>query len=155
MSNPYLQYYVHQVGSGIQGFSGPKYQRGYGFFSKLFQSAILPALKYLGRTVLSTGTNIFGDLAEGRDFKESLKDRGLAASKQAAIDALDRGKRFVQTGQGRKRRATKKKVTKRLTRKQTPAARRKRKATRTRRKTNKRPSKGRTARRSRLPNYLL
>lgn len=145
MSNPYLQYYVNQVGSGIQGFSGTKYQRGYGFFSKLFQSAILPALKYLGRTALSTGSNILGDVAEGRNFKESIKSRGLAASKQVAVDAFDRGKRFAQTGQGRRRET-------RVVFKTT--VNRGRKTTRTVHKTNKRGLRKKKVKRSNIPKYL-
>ena len=110
MSNPYTQYYANQVGSGIPGFSGVRYQRGSGFFSKIFQSAILPALKYLGRTALSAGSGILSDVAEGQNIKESIKTRGLAAGKKTAMAAMERGQRFLQTGQGRRRKRRTKSV---------------------------------------------
>jgi hypothetical protein len=45
--NPYTTYYVNQVGSGLPGFQGIRYQRGHGFFGRLFSNTILPFVKQL------------------------------------------------------------------------------------------------------------
>ncbi len=75
-----------QTGHGINGFQGLAYQRGNGlgsFFGRLFRS-ILPVAKKIGKSVgreaLSMGANVIGDLAEGKNIKASLKNRGLKAS---------------------------------------------------------------------------
>jgi len=46
-SNPYINYYVNQAGSGIGGFQGVRFQRGQGWFGNLFKNAILPLLNIL------------------------------------------------------------------------------------------------------------
>lgn len=80
-----------QTGHGIGGFQGTAYQRGNGlgsFFGRLFRS-ILPvakrigksALKTVGREALDMGANVIGDLSQGRDVKESMKQHGLKATR--------------------------------------------------------------------------
>jgi len=87
-------YYLNQAiqsGHGLDGFQGLPYQRGNGLgslFGRLFRS-ILPvarrvgksALKTIGKEALHMGTNVIGDLTEGQDVKESVKKRGLQATK--------------------------------------------------------------------------
>lgn len=77
----YESYYRNQAGSGLPYFSGPASQRGYGFgsiFSGLLRSA-LPIFKSVGknvgRRVLKTGMKVAGDVVQGENFKESLKNR--------------------------------------------------------------------------------
>ena len=36
MINPYIQIYNNQVGSGLAAYQGVRYQRGHGFFGRLF-----------------------------------------------------------------------------------------------------------------------
>ena len=49
MTNPYIDYYTNQAGSGLTGFQGYKYQRGHGFFSSLFRNILVPLVKYFGK----------------------------------------------------------------------------------------------------------
>ena len=100
--NPYIDYYVNQAGSGLRGFSGTRYQRGYGWFSRLFSSAILPALKFLGKKSLSAGINVADDVLAGKNVKESLKTRAIEGGKETAKAAIDRGNKFLQTGKGKR-----------------------------------------------------
>jgi hypothetical protein len=100
--NPYTNLYVNQAGSGIAGFSGVRYQRGHGFFGRLFSSAILPALKFLGRHALSTGINVAEDFVDGRNLKESAQARFKEGSKVLARDVIERA-RQAQLGSGVKR----------------------------------------------------
>jgi len=87
----YYHEQAKQVGHGISGYQGMPYQRGNGlgsFFGRLFR-AILPvakrvgksALKSVGREALNMGTNVIGDLSEGRNIKASLKQHGLKAGR--------------------------------------------------------------------------
>lgn len=113
--NPYNEYYMNQAGSGLTGFSGTRYQRGHGFFGKLFSGALLPALKFLGRQALNTGVNVGQDFLEGKNFKQSMKERAIESGKVSANAAINRAKKFAQTGKGRKRkRVTKKTKAKRI-----------------------------------------
>jgi len=103
-SNPYINYYVNQAGSGIGGFQGARFQRGQGFFGNVFKSAILPLLKYIGPKLLSTGVSAATDAIGGENFLDSLKTRGKTTARNIASDAGERAMRFAQTGRGRKRR---------------------------------------------------
>ena len=103
-SNPYINYYINQAGSGIGGFQGARFQRGQGFFGNVFKSAILPLLKYFGKQALSTGVDVANDALAGENVLESLKTRGKMAARNIASDAGDRVKRYAQTGTGRRRR---------------------------------------------------
>jgi len=106
-SNPYINYYVNQAGSGIGGFQGARFQRGQGFFGNVFKSAILPLLRYLGPKILSSGVSAATDAIGGDNFLESLKTRGKATAQQVASDAGERAMRFAQTGRGKRRRRVK------------------------------------------------
>ena len=89
----YEDYFLSQSGAGsINVFSGPRYMRGRGFGRILggLGRAILPLLKRGGRVLLReglrTGTQIAGDVLEGKKFTSSLKKRGREA-----------GDRMIQT----------------------------------------------------------
>ena len=108
-SNPYINYYVNQAGSGIGGFQGARFQRGQGFFGNVFKSAILPLLKYFGRKALTTGVDVARDAISGENILDSIKTRGKKTMRNIASDAASRATRFAQTGtgrRGRKRRRT-------------------------------------------------
>ena len=119
-SNPYVDYYANQAGSGIPGYQGARFQRGQGFFGNVFRSAILPLLKYLGKSAVSTGAQVATDALTGENVLQSLKTRGKAAAQNIASDASNRAMRFAQTGTGRRRKRKKpKKVKKNKTKRKT------------------------------------
>lgn len=104
MENPYFEYYTNQAGYGISGFSGQRYQRGRGFFSKVFSNALFPFLKVLGQNVLNSGYDLAKDAAEGVDFKRAVKRRLTEAGINMAEVGLNRARQYAQTGTGNKRR---------------------------------------------------
>jgi hypothetical protein len=110
--NPYIQYYYDQAGSGVAGFEGVQYQRGHGFFGRLFGSIIRPLLGYLGKLGLSTGVNVASDYLEGKNIKEAAQDRLKEAGKTALAAGIKRGETFLQTGKGRRKRKRKASVKK-------------------------------------------
>lgn len=88
----YNDYYSTQAGSGLPVFSGSRGQNGYGLgsiFGGLFRSA-LPMLKQglstFGKQALRSGLDIVTDLADGRSFQESAKDRFRQGIKSFATD---------------------------------------------------------------------
>jgi hypothetical protein len=94
-----------QEGGG-KYFVGTKYQRGYGIFSNTILPGIarflVPIAKNFatsaGQQGIEAGTKILGDMSEGKDFKESLKEH----SKQSLEKLADKLK---QCGKGKSRRA--------------------------------------------------
>jgi len=103
-SNPYINYYVNQAGSGIGGFQGVRFQRGQGWFGNLFKNAILPLLKYIGPKIIKTGASVATDAIAGENVLQSLKTHGKATAKDIAGDVGERAARFVQTGSGKRKR---------------------------------------------------
>jgi hypothetical protein len=101
-------YYINQAGSGLPGFEGVRYQRGHGFFGRVFKTALMPLLKFLGKRAVASGADIVGDVLEGRNIKESAKERGKEAIRGVASAGVERARRFVQTGQGRKKKSRRK-----------------------------------------------
>jgi hypothetical protein len=111
MSNPYVEYYKDQAGSGITGFQGVRYQRGYGFFGRLLSKAIYPLLRFLGKQAFNTGVNIASDVYDNKKgWKESAKERFKETGRTIAKAGIDRAKHFQQTGKGRRRRRRTKKT---------------------------------------------
>src|SRR6266581_4015785 len=103
MDNPFLNYYLNQVGSGISGYSGARYQTGNGFFGKILKS-FKPALKYLLREGLKTGVNIGNYLLNGGDIANSVKSNLESTGKSIARDALGMADQYIkQKGGGIKR----------------------------------------------------
>jgi hypothetical protein len=103
MANEITKYYVDQAGSGLGGFAGVRHQRGYGVFSKLLSGTVLPALKFLERKVLKSGTNVASDMLDGKDFKKALKTRLNETSREVVRTALDRARERLD-GSGRRKR---------------------------------------------------
>ena len=125
----YENYYVSQSGSGMPVFEGHRGQRGHGLGSMLaglFRGA-LPMLKrglsIFGKQALRSGLEVANDVAEGRDWRYSLRQhapvgisRGIKAFSSAWPDISS------QSGSGkpkslfgkrkRKRKGKRKSVTK-------------------------------------------
>src|SRR2546425_8746705 len=77
----YEDYYMQQIGSGLPVFQGSRGQRGHGLgsmLSGLFRSAV-PMIKRglatFGKHALKTGLEIAGDVADGKSFRDSARDR--------------------------------------------------------------------------------
>lgn len=89
----WFDYYLgqaKQTGHGIDGFQGIQYQRGSGLgslFGRLFRF-ILPVAKRFGKSALKTvgkeaanaGAHILGDVVQGQNIKQSLKQHGRKAA---------------------------------------------------------------------------
>lgn len=114
-----VDYYVDQAKSGIQQgggiYAGNKYQKGYGFFSRIMSSAIMPLLKYLGKRALSTGITVGSDVIAGTNIKDSLKKRLESSGFDIAEDVFEKMKNLRQqrgSGRRRKKNTRKKKLNK-------------------------------------------
>lgn len=106
--NSFERYYIDQAGNGIAGFSGVKYQKGFGFFGRLLSGAVLPFLKFLGKNALSTGASIAQDLSDTNDFTmENIKNVSLKRSKETGKRMLKRASEKILHGEGIKRRRRK------------------------------------------------
>ena len=108
--NPYASYYVNQVGSGLTGYSGIRYQRGSGFFGRLFSGIgnifkeLLPAA---GKRILPSGIGLAQDVLAGENVLKSAKSRLVEAGKNVADEALEQIKSRLQKGSGRRRKRRK------------------------------------------------
>ena len=92
----------NQTGGGF--FVGHRYQKGNGFFGKIIKKAILPFLKYIGKQGVKTAVAIGEDAFRSTDdLKTIAKSRLKEAGLQAIDDGANRMKKFVQTGEGLKR----------------------------------------------------
>jgi hypothetical protein len=81
------QYFKRQLEGNAQYpvFRGLRYQRGYGLggvFRKLFRYIVpfvkehgVPLLKTVGKTALNSATNLATDALDGKNIKESAKQR--------------------------------------------------------------------------------
>ena len=73
--NPYIAYYNNQVGSGLAGFQGIRYQKGNGWFRRLFSSTVLPfviqLIPALGKRVLPKGVAIAQDILGGENVDKT------------------------------------------------------------------------------------
>src|SRR5277367_1284114 len=103
--NPYASYYVNQVGSGLPGFQGIRYQRGHGFFGRLF-SSVVPLLKQvlpaLGKRILPSAVGLAQDIIAGENVKQSTLSRLKEAGTNVADEGLDILKSKL-SGQSRRR----------------------------------------------------
>lgn len=121
-SSFYEDYYKQQVGNGLAVFRGATVQRGHGiggFFSSLLKGAlpmIKAGAKTLGKQLLKTGMDITSDVIEGKNFKDSAKDRFSESGQQMVkriSSMMGNGKRKRKTScqiTSNKRRRTKAKV---------------------------------------------
>lgn len=101
------EYYTNQAGSGLSGFEGVRYQRGNGFFGRIFKSTIVPLLKFFGKQALGTGANITEDILDGKNIKDSIKERALETGKSLAKSGVKRARKYVQDGNGKKKKSKK------------------------------------------------
>jgi hypothetical protein len=118
-----LDYYLNQAGSGIVGYSGVRFQRGNGWFSRILSNTIIPIGKFLGKKALKTGMNIGSDLLKGENLKSSIKNQLKSTGMEVAEEALDKIRRFRQTGTGKskRRRKSRKKSYKKSSKKSKPS----------------------------------
>lgn len=113
MQSPYAAYYAAQSGNGIAVFKGIRVQRGHGFFSRLFSSAVLPALKFLGKKAAVGAANVVADtVLDGKKFKQSAKDRSREVLKEAATAGVNKVRAMTQRG-GKRLKANKRRPVKR------------------------------------------
>lgn len=104
----YRQYYSNQQsGSGMPVYRGVLSQRGYGIGSFL-KSMFMKALPFLQRTAaaaLRTGAQVFDDVREGKQVKESLKQRVPETIKDVGVSMLN------QSGSGQRKRRSRRRCT--------------------------------------------
>ena len=105
----WVQFYLEkvkrngQVGHG-DGFQGLAYQRGHGLgsiFKGLFRLLVpigKKVLKTVGKEALSAGANIAGDLAEGRNFKDSFKENARIVGKNLLAKGSEALHKTAQRG---------------------------------------------------------
>ena len=87
MHNPYIDYYLNQQGHGgdMAVFRGAPWQMGYGLgalfrsLSKVATPLLKRGAKSLGKIATSTGKDLLGDTAKGKNVKEAAKARGKEA----------------------------------------------------------------------------
>ncbi len=98
--NPYNNYYLNQVGSGLPGFHGVRYQRGGGFFGRLFSGTIFPFLKQLlleiGKRALPSVAGLGQDILAGDNVKESALKRFKKMGHDIADETLEQVKSRLQ-----------------------------------------------------------
>jgi hypothetical protein len=104
--NPYLSYYNNQVGTGLAGFQGLRYQKGHGWFGRLFTS-VLPFIKQvlpvLGKRALPSGKGLAQDILSGENVGRSAVKRLKEAGRNIADESVDMIKtKLLQSGSGGK-----------------------------------------------------
>lgn len=95
-------YYVNQAGSGIVPYAGMRFQKGRGFFGRLFTGTVFPLIKqilpYLGKKALDTGLSVANDVVNRRgNFRDALKSN----LKKTAFNIADEALVKVQGMRGR------------------------------------------------------
>jgi len=108
MINPYTEYYINQAGTGLTAFEGIQYQRGHGFFGDFWSNYLKPLGKYLGKKALGTVANIGTEIIDGENVVQTLKSNLKKAGREVYDDGVERTKKFIQTGKGRRKRRIKK-----------------------------------------------
>ena len=99
--NPYIPYYLaQQQGHGMPVFRGSLWQMGHGQMgyglgnlfrglAKVATPLVKRGAKTLGKIVATTGANLLGDVAAGKNVKEAVKAHGLEAVNAAKTKALE------------------------------------------------------------------
>ena len=107
-NNPYFLYYQNQAGFGMPVFEGMQYQRGHGWFgdalNTIYSKVIRPGGEYLLNKVWDTTKKIGSDVMNGKNALDSLKSNLIGAAEDTIQDGAQRIKKFIQTGQGVRRR---------------------------------------------------
>ena len=103
--------YIQKGGGDFPVFRGSRYQRGYGIGS-LLSSVLRTAIplvkkagKVIGKQALKTSLDIGQDLMDGKNFRQSAKQRGLQSARnltQKTINRLSNGSQTIK----RKKRKT-------------------------------------------------
>ena len=100
-----------QYGHGMPVFVGKRIQRGYGLggvFSSLAKSILLPAVKSIGTSLLSSGlkraTKVVDDVGRGKSVKQAIVDQFTPSSmvRAGAKKAASVLNEFVGEPRGRK-----------------------------------------------------
>lgn len=95
MNTSYEAYYLQQASQQGGGavFVGPMIQRGYGLggiFRHLFsfiRPVLKPAARFLGKTLLKSGSQVVSDVAGGATLKDAFRERFAQASNHIAETA--------------------------------------------------------------------
>ena len=101
---------MQQSGGGLPVFQGSRGQRGHGLGSMLsgfFRSAmpmIKRGLATFGKHALKTGLEIAGDVADGRSFKKSARERILPTIVPGIKRFAEEELFSSQSGSGKRRR---------------------------------------------------
>lgn len=87
----YSSYYEEQSGHGVAIYHGHPSQagRGVGSFFKRVGRVVGPLARKIGGSLLKAGIGFAGDVASGRDLKDSAKKRALALGSQAFGDVRE------------------------------------------------------------------
>jgi len=99
MENHWNSYYCQQAGNGYAVYIGLKYQRGNGFFGKIFKK-LRPALKYLGKEGLQTLSNIGREIIDGDNLEETAKKHISRTGKRIASTMLDKADEYLSQQKG-------------------------------------------------------
>ena len=109
----YEDYYMQQSGSGLPVFQGSRGQRGHGLgsmLSGLFRSAV-PMIKRglatFGKHALKTGLEIAGDVADGKSFRDSARERIVPGIVPGIKRFAEQEIFNTQSGSGKRRRRSK------------------------------------------------
>jgi hypothetical protein len=94
------EYYMNQAGNGLPYFQGVRYQKGHGFFGRLFKGGIVPILKYFGSKLLDGGIEMTKDIAGGESIKGAARKQIQNKVGEVAGDLFEK---FAQRGKGIKR----------------------------------------------------
>ena len=74
-----------QRGGNVPFYRGPVLQRGYGI-SSIFKSvarSVMPSLKEIGKSALTTGLEVLQDCGKGRKYQNSSKE--TSGRKQSSV----------------------------------------------------------------------
>lgn len=115
--NPYTRYYVNQVGTGLPGFSGIRFQKGHGWFGRLWSNTMLPfiktflpAVQAIGERALPSVAGLAGDIMSGQNVKQSSLSRFKEAGQNMGEEFGEQIKKRFQSGSGRKRKRKSKNI---------------------------------------------
>jgi len=113
----HFELYKPQVGSGLSGFEGSRYQRGaglgnifkkfYNWILPIFKTHALPVIKSgaktIGKEAVKTAANFANDAFDGEDLETSIKHRTNEAFTSIANDVRKQIVEQQQIGGGLKR----------------------------------------------------
>ena len=142
----YDKYFNDQAGGSldIAYYPGNPYQRGYGRFSSFARRFGIPAMKYLFKHGLEFGKNLYSDVREGKDVKESFKSN---LKKRLSSTLQDIDSKITQSGTVMRKRPRLMYKKRQLRKKRVRSKRTKRKSGKTKRKLSKKSYKGSFGRR--------